>query len=77
MSGRKIHRSSLTDIPKYPDIPRADDAATRRLHNGIKDIARAVAVQAISRNHDVLFGVYCAGLYHGAVMAKDLKDEAQ
>lgn len=76
MSGRKPDRS-LTDIPKFPDIPRANDAATKRLHNGIKDIARAAAIQAISRNHDVIFGVYCAGLYHGALMAKDLKEVDQ
>lgn len=57
------------DIPKFPDIPRATDPATKRVHEGIRRIAQAVAVRAISQNHDVLFGVYCAGLYHGALLS--------
>lgn len=60
-----------TDIPKFPDIPPAHDPATKRLHAGIKRIAEAAAVLAIAKHHDVLFGVYCAGLYHGAVLSRE------
>jgi hypothetical protein len=61
----------MTDILKFPDIPRANDPATKRVHEGIRRIAQAIAVRAISQNHDVLFGVYCAGLYHGALLKAD------
>lgn len=60
----------MTDIPVMPDITRATDAATRRLHTQMKHLVRRIATRALANNHDILFSVYVAGLYHGAELTK-------
>jgi hypothetical protein len=58
----------IIGLPKTPE--------EKRVYEGVKQIARKVAVRGLAQNQEVLFAVYCAGLYHGAMLsARQHKDE--